>query len=359
MILFLLVLYDLILNLQKRCQDNLLHGDLDEDIYMTQQVGFLSAGKEENLVCKMKKSLYGLKQAPKECWANLVRVLISERSLSLLKILRTKSLAEMFTSDFLLEEVDAFLALDDDPTSPEMDQYFVDTEGDILLLEAFLNDDPSFPPPNQGNYLPKVHKELKMCKAKSDKSSIDEPLEVKLKDLPLHLEYAFLEGDEKLPVIIAKDLSVEEKTALITSDNGTEFKNATLKSYYEKLGILHHTSIARMHQQNGVVECKNRTLVEAARTMLIFSKLPKFLLPEAISTTCFTQNCSLIHTRYNKTPYELIKGRKSNVQYYHVFGSLCYQTNDRDGLAKMKPKADIGVFVGYFESSTGFHIHNR
>nr|GEV89726.1 reverse transcriptase domain-containing protein [Tanacetum cinerariifolium] len=97
-------------------------------------------------------------------------------------------------SDFLLEEVDAFLALEDDPTSPEVDQSYVDTKGDILLLEAFLNDDPSLPPPNQGNYLPQVE----------------------LKDLPPHLKYAFLEGDDKLPVIIAKDLGVEEKTALIT-----------------------------------------------------------------------------------------------------------------------------------------------
>nr|GEW99910.1 hypothetical protein [Tanacetum cinerariifolium] len=89
-------------------------------------------------------------------------------------------------------------------------------DGDILLLEAFLNDDPSLPPPNQGNYLSKVYKELKICKAKYDKSSIDEPPEVELKDLPSHLEYAFLEGDDKLPVIIAKDLNMEEKTALIT-----------------------------------------------------------------------------------------------------------------------------------------------
>ncbi|GJY68505.1 integrase, catalytic region, zinc finger, CCHC-type containing protein [Tanacetum coccineum] len=99
----------------------------------------------------------------------------------------------------------------------------------------------------------------------------------------------------------------------IQSDNGTEFKNATLKSYYEKLGILHHTSIARTPQQNGFVERRNRTLVEAARTMLIFSKLPEFLWAEAISTACFTQNCSIVHTRYNKTPYELIKGRNPNV----------------------------------------------
>nr|GEU88127.1 reverse transcriptase domain-containing protein [Tanacetum cinerariifolium] len=121
-------------------------------------------------------------------------------------------------SDFLLEEVDAFLSLEDDLTSSEVDQSYVNTEEDILLLEAFLNDDPSLPPPNQRNYLPQVRKELKICEAKIDKSSIDEPAEVKVKDLPPHLEYAFLEGNDKLPVIIAKYLSVEEKTALITED---------------------------------------------------------------------------------------------------------------------------------------------
>nr|GEY29389.1 retrovirus-related Pol polyprotein from transposon 17.6 [Tanacetum cinerariifolium] len=94
-------------------------------------------------------------------------------------------------SDFLLEEVDVFLALEDDATSPEVDQSYYDPEGDILLLEAFLN-------------------------AKTDNYSIDEPPEVKLKDLPPHLEYVFFKGNDKLPVIIAKDLSDEEKTALIT-----------------------------------------------------------------------------------------------------------------------------------------------
>ncbi|GJS29719.1 reverse transcriptase domain-containing protein [Tanacetum coccineum] len=118
-------------------------------------------------------------------------------------------------SDFLLEEVDAFLALKDDPTSPEVADSYYDLEGDILLLEAFLNDDPSLPPLTQGNYFLEIQKELKVCEAKNDKSSIDEPPEVELKDLTPHLEYAFLEGDDKLPVIIAKDLSVEEKAALI------------------------------------------------------------------------------------------------------------------------------------------------
>nr|GEU60632.1 reverse transcriptase domain-containing protein [Tanacetum cinerariifolium] len=123
---------------------------------------------------------------------------------------------EVLSFSDVIAKVDAFLALEDDPTSPEVNQSYLDSEGDIPLLEAFLNDDPSLPPPNQGNYLPKVCKELKIYEAKSDKSLIDEPPKVELKDLPPHLEYVFLEGDDKLPVIIAKDLSVEEKTALIT-----------------------------------------------------------------------------------------------------------------------------------------------
>ncbi|GJS44199.1 hypothetical protein Tco_0569242, partial [Tanacetum coccineum] len=108
-------------------------------------------------------------------------------------------------------------ALEDDPTSPgTVDDSYNEPEGDILILKHLLYDDPSLPPPShQGNYYIKFTKELKVCEAKNDKSSIDEPPEVELKDLPPHLEYAFLEGDNKLPVIIAKDLSVEEKAALI------------------------------------------------------------------------------------------------------------------------------------------------
>ncbi|GJZ42004.1 reverse transcriptase domain-containing protein [Tanacetum coccineum] len=117
-------------------------------------------------------------------------------------------------SDVFIEESMLFSLLKMINFTPEVDDSYYDPEGDILLLESFLNDDPS-PPPNQGNYLPKIQKELKICEAKTDKSSIDEPPKVELKDLPPHLEYAFLEGDNKFPVIIAKDLSVEEKAALI------------------------------------------------------------------------------------------------------------------------------------------------
>ncbi|GJY01303.1 hypothetical protein Tco_0359455 [Tanacetum coccineum] len=116
-----------------------------------------------------------------------------------------------FSADFVVVDFDG------SPSSPNSQEILLkDRTGNILLLESFLNDDPSLPPPTQEIILcPKIQKELKVCKAKTDESSIDEPPEVELKDLPPHLEYAFLEGDDKLPVIIAKDLSVEEKAALI------------------------------------------------------------------------------------------------------------------------------------------------
>nr|GEY92157.1 reverse transcriptase domain-containing protein [Tanacetum cinerariifolium] len=103
-------------------------------------------------------------------------------------------------SDFLLfEEADAFLGLEDDPNSPKINPFYYDPEGDILLLEAILNSKPLPPLPNHEQYMPSFKKELKVCEAKTVKSSVDEPPEVELKDLPPHLEYAFLEGDNKLP----------------------------------------------------------------------------------------------------------------------------------------------------------------
>nr|GEW00832.1 retrovirus-related Pol polyprotein [Tanacetum cinerariifolium] len=117
-------------------------------------------------------------------------------------------------SDFLLfEEADAFLGLEDDPNSPKINPFYYDPEGDILLLEVILNSEPLPPLPNHEKYLPSFKKELKV--AKTEKSSVDEPPEVELKDLPPHLKYAFLEGDNKLPIIIAKELGDEEKSTLI------------------------------------------------------------------------------------------------------------------------------------------------
>nr|GEZ75507.1 hypothetical protein [Tanacetum cinerariifolium] len=119
-------------------------------------------------------------------------------------------------SDFLLfEEADAFLALEDDPNLPKINPFYYDLEGDILLLEAILNSEPLPPLLNHEQYMPSFKKELKVCEAKTVNSFVDEPPEVELKDLPPHLEYAFLKGDNKLPVIIAKELGDEEKSALI------------------------------------------------------------------------------------------------------------------------------------------------
>nr|GEX38415.1 reverse transcriptase domain-containing protein [Tanacetum cinerariifolium] len=122
----------------------------------------------------------------------------------------------ILSSDFLLfEEADAFLGLEDDPNSPKFNPFYYDAEGDILLLEAILNSEPLPPLPNREQYLPSFKKELKVHEAKTVKSSINEPPKVELKDLPPHLEYAFLEGDDKLPIIIAKELGDEDKSALI------------------------------------------------------------------------------------------------------------------------------------------------
>nr|GEZ29268.1 DNA-directed DNA polymerase [Tanacetum cinerariifolium] len=128
----------------------------------------------------------------------------------------SQNLTPFNESNFLLlEEAGAFITIDDEPISPEFDATYYDPEGDILILEALLNNDPEPPPSNQKDYFPSVHKDLKVVEPKNNQSSDDEPPEVELKELPPHLEYAFLCENKKWPVIISKDLSINEKTALI------------------------------------------------------------------------------------------------------------------------------------------------
>ncbi|GJW87774.1 retrovirus-related pol polyprotein from transposon TNT 1-94 [Tanacetum coccineum] len=130
----------------------------------------------------------------------------------------------------------------------------------------------------------------------------------------------------------------------IRTDNGTEFVNQTLREYYEKVGISHETSVARSPQQNGVVERRNRTLIEAARTMLIYAKAPLFLWAEAVATACYTQNRSMIRRRHGKTPYELLHNKPPDLSYLHVFGALCYQTNDSENFGTFTTKRLIWYF---------------
>nr|GEX28862.1 retrovirus-related Pol polyprotein from transposon TNT 1-94 [Tanacetum cinerariifolium] len=140
---------------------------------------------------------------------------------------------------------------------------------------------------------------------------------------------------------------------LARHDNGTEFVNQTLRDYYEEVSISHETSVARSPQQNGVV------LIEAARTMLIYAQAPLFLWAEVVATTCFTQNRSIIRLRHGKTPYELLHSKLPDLSFFHVFGTLCYPTNDSENLGKLQPKADIGIFIGYAPTKKAFRIYNR
>nr|GFB25708.1 retrovirus-related Pol polyprotein from transposon TNT 1-94 [Tanacetum cinerariifolium] len=169
--------------------------------------------------------------------------------------------------------------------------------------------------------------------------------------------------DEAPAVIITflKRITVllQSPVIIIRTDNGTEFKNQVLKVYFDSVGITHQMSSVRTPQQNGVVERRNRTLVEAARTMLIFSRAPLFLWAKAIATACFTQNHSIIHRRFNKTPYELINGRKLDISFLHVFGALCYPKNDHEDIGKLGAKGDIGFFIGYYADSCAYRIYNR
>ncbi|GJX19518.1 retrovirus-related pol polyprotein from transposon TNT 1-94 [Tanacetum coccineum] len=119
----------------------------------------------------------------------------------------------------------------------------------------------------------------------------------------------------------------------IRTDNGTGFFNQTLREYYEKVGISHETSVAHSLQKNGVVERRNRTLIEVARTMLIYAKALLFLWAEAVATTCYTENHSIIRLRYGNTPYELLHDKPPDLSFFHVFGTLCYPTNDSENLA--------------------------
>ncbi|GKC79701.1 retrovirus-related pol polyprotein from transposon TNT 1-94 [Tanacetum coccineum] len=174
----------------------------------------------------------------------------------------------------------------------------------------------------------------------------------------------FLRTKDEAPEAIInciKNIQVRLNTTVrnVRTDNGTEFVNQTLHEFYENVGISHQTSVARTPQQNGIVERRNRTLIEAARTMLIFSKAPLFLWAEAINTTCYTQNRLFIRLRHNKTPYEVMQDKKPNLSFFHVFGALCYPTNDNDDLGKLDEKADIGIFVGYAPVKKAFSIYNK
>ncbi|KAI3747152.1 hypothetical protein L6452_09599 [Arctium lappa] len=171
----------------------------------------------------------------------------------------------------------------------------------------------------------------------------------------------FLRSKDKTPEVLITFLKmtqvkIQRQVKVLRTDNGTEFKNKIVDEYLESVGISHQYSAARTPEQNGVVERRNRTLVEAARTMLSQSDLPLFLWAEAVSTACHTQNRSIIHRRFQKTPYELINNRTPTIKYFHVFGCKCFVLNDRASLNKFSAKADEGIFIGYSSTSAAYRV---
>ncbi|KAJ9566123.1 hypothetical protein OSB04_002089 [Centaurea solstitialis] len=155
---------------------------------------------------------------------------------------------------------------------------------------------------------------------------------------------------------------VENKTNLrvkvIRSDNGTEFKNADLNSFCEEKGIERQYSAPRTPQHNGVAERRNRTLIEAARTMLADSKLPITFWAEAVNTACYVQNRVLIVKSKGKTPYELFEKKKPYIGFLQPFGCPCTILDTKTHLGKFESKSDDGFFVGYSSQSKALRVFN-
>ncbi|GJR80040.1 putative ribonuclease H-like domain-containing protein [Tanacetum coccineum] len=151
---------------------------------------------------------------------------------------------------------------------------------------------------------------------------------------------------------------IDLKVKVIRCDNRTEFKNKVMNQFCEIKGIKREFSVARTPQQNKVAERKNRTLIEAARTMLADSKLPTTFWAEAVNTACYVQNRVLVIKPHNKTPYELFLGRKPTLSFMRPFGCPVTILNTIDHLGKFDGKADEGFFIGYSTNSKAFRVFN-
>nr|GEW31034.1 integrase, catalytic region, zinc finger, CCHC-type, peptidase aspartic, catalytic [Tanacetum cinerariifolium] len=182
-------------------------------------------------------------------------------------------------------------------------------------------------------------------------------------DIVIHLDLFLRSKDETHDVLIdflrLVQRALHAQVRIVRTDKCTKFLNKTLHAYFSSEGILHQTSVARTPEQNGVVERRNRTLVEAARTMLSAAKVPLFFWAEVIATSSFTQNRSLVIPRHEKIPYHIINDRKPSVKFFHIFGSLCYIIRDGENLDKMKEKGDACIFVGYSTQSRDYIVFNK
>ncbi|GJT03386.1 putative ribonuclease H-like domain-containing protein [Tanacetum coccineum] len=151
---------------------------------------------------------------------------------------------------------------------------------------------------------------------------------------------------------------IDLRVKVIRCDNETEFKNRVMNQFCEMKGIKREFSVARTLQQNGVVERKNRTPIEASRTIIADSKLPITFWAEAVNTACYVQNRVLVIKPHNKTPYELFLGRKLALSFMRLFGCHVTILNTIDHLGKFDGKADEGFLVGYSTNSKAFRVFN-
>nr|GEU59976.1 retrovirus-related Pol polyprotein from transposon TNT 1-94 [Tanacetum cinerariifolium] len=151
---------------------------------------------------------------------------------------------------------------------------------------------------------------------------------------------------------------MNHKVKTIKCDNKTKFKNRIMNEFCEMNGIRREFSVARTPQQNGVIERKNRTLIEAAKTMLADSKLPTTFWAKAVNTSCYVQNRVLVIKPHNKTPYELFLGRKPALSFMRPFGCPVIILNTLDQLDKFDEKSNDSFFIGYSINSKAFKVFN-
>ncbi|GJY57806.1 putative ribonuclease H-like domain-containing protein [Tanacetum coccineum] len=159
--------------------------------------------------------------------------------------------------------------------------------------------------------------------------------------------------------IIGLENQLNHNVKIIRCDNGTEFKNHAMNEFCAKKGIKREFSVARTPQQNGVAERKNRTLIEAARTMLADSLLPIPFWAEAVNTACYVLNRVLVTKPQNKTPYELLIGNSPSISFMRPFGCPLTILNTLDSLGKFDGKSDEGYLLGYSTTSKAFRVYNK
>jgi hypothetical protein len=143
------------------------------------------------------------------------------------------------------------------------------------------------------------------------------------------------------------------------SDNGTEFKNSQIEGFFEEEGIKHEFSSSYTPQQNSVVERKNRTLLDMARTMLDEYKTLDRFWAKAINTACYSINRLYLHRILKKTSYEVLTGKKPNVSYFRVFRSKCFIPIKIGRNSKCSSKAVEGFLLGYDSNTRTYRVFNK